>query len=128
MLQKAQEKEIYDELIESELTAFFQQNDQRYDIIVCADTLVYFGSLTDVLKGMRSALTDEGTLAFTVEKLENGTDYTLSHTGRYQHAQKYLTRQLEQAEFQTPTLREVILRTERFRPVTGWLVVAHPKV
>ncbi|KPJ94061.1 MAG: hypothetical protein AMJ53_05985, partial [Gammaproteobacteria bacterium SG8_11] len=88
----------------------------------------YFGSLTDILNGMRNALTDGGTLAFTVERLESGSDYKLSHTGRYQHAHQYLTRELQRAGFQTPEIHEVILRTERFQPVKGWLVVAHPKV
>jgi predicted TPR repeat methyltransferase len=128
MLQKAREKNIYDDLIEAELTEFFCKNHNRYDIVVCADTLVYFGSLTDVLIGMRRALTDEGTLVFTVEELDEGTEYKLSHTGRYAHAYQYLTSQLQQAGFRTPKIHEVNLRSERFRPVLGWLVVAYPDV
>lgn len=126
MLKKAREKGIYEELFEAELTEFFRKNRKRYDVVVCADTLVYFGSLTDVFTGMRDALSDEGALAFTVEKLANGTDFNLSHTGRYAHALEYLTGQLQQAGFRVSEIREVNLRSERFRPVIGWLVVAHP--
>jgi predicted TPR repeat methyltransferase len=128
MLNKAREKAIYDDLVEAELTEFFLENHDRYDVVVCADTLVYFGSLTDVLKGMRGALTDDGVLAFTVEKLDTGSDYKLSHTGRYAHVREYLTSQLQQAGFRVSTIREVNLRSERFQPVIGWLVVAHPDV
>jgi predicted TPR repeat methyltransferase len=128
MLQKAREKDIYDDLVEAELTEFFRKNQAAYDVVVCADTLVYFGSLTDVLKGMRGALADDGTLVFTVEKLDNGTNFKLSHTCRYAHAIEYITSQLQQAGFYTPNIREVNLRSERFRPVIGWLVVAHPNV
>ena len=77
---------------------------------------------------MRGALTDGGTLAFTVEKLDNGTDFKLSHTGRYAHALEYLTTQLQYAGFRDSKIREVNLRSERFRPVIGWLVVARPTV
>jgi len=115
-------------LVEAELTEFFRKKQAPYDVVVCADTLVYFGSLTDVLKGMRGALADDGTLVFTVEKLDNGTDFKLSHTGRYAHAIEYITSQLRQAGLRAAEIREVNLRSERFRPVIGWLVVAHPNV
>lgn len=128
MLKKAREKDIYDDLVEAELTEFFRKKQAPYDVVVCADTLVYFGSLTDVLKGMRGALADDGTLVFTVEKLDNGTDFKLSHTGRYAHAIEYITSQLRQAGLRAAEIREVNLRFERFRPVIGWLVVAHPNV
>jgi predicted TPR repeat methyltransferase len=126
MLEKARDKGIYDDLVEAELTEFFQENRNCYDLVVSADTLVYFGSLTNVLKGMREALVDDGILAFTVEKLDEGTDYRLLHTGRYAHALEYLTNQLQQTGFRALMIEEVNLRSERFRPVMGWLVVAHP--
>jgi predicted TPR repeat methyltransferase len=128
MLKVASEKNIYDELIEAELTEYFRNNQTRHDVVVCADTLVYFGALTDVLKGMRAAVSDDGTLAFTVEKLDEGAEYKLSHTGRYAHALDYITIQLQQAGFRISEIREVNLRSERFRPVIGWLVVAHPDI
>jgi len=129
MLKVACEKNIYDELVEAELTEFLGNNQSHYNVVVCADTLVYFGSLTDVLKGMRAALTDDGMLAFTVEKLDKNLEYSqykLSHTGRYAHALEYITSQLRQTGFKACEIREVNLRSERFRPVIGWLVVANP--
>src|SRR5688572_6850534 len=50
MLNHAAEKRIYDDLIQVELTAYLQQLPQEsFDVIVTADTLVYFGELEEVV-------------------------------------------------------------------------------
>ena len=48
MLEKAKGRG-YDRLVKSELVAFLMETPARYDLIVSADTLVYFGALEGVL-------------------------------------------------------------------------------
>ena len=45
MLDHARRKETYTDLVESELTEFLAHSSKAFDVIVAADTLVYFGDL-----------------------------------------------------------------------------------
>src|SRR5439155_9821753 len=51
MLKLAGEKKVYDELVQAELTAYLQQSRDEFDVILTADTLVYFGALEEVVAG-----------------------------------------------------------------------------
>ena len=62
MLAHAKDKEIYDELIRAELTAYLQDHHDEFDLIVTADTLVYFGALEHVALAAAGALRHGGSL------------------------------------------------------------------
>ena len=89
MLARARERNVYDELVKHELTAFLQDTPESFDVIVSADTLVYFGPLDAVTAAAANALRPGGVLVFTVEEL-SGTagkaGYSLSPNGRYRHS------------------------------------------
>ena len=67
MLEKAQGRG-YDRLVKSELVAFLMEAPARYDLIVSADTLVYFGALEGVVAAASGALRPGGTLVFSLEE------------------------------------------------------------
>ena len=131
MLAKARERQIddrptYDELVEGELTAFLRARPLAYDLIVSADTLVYFGPLEDVLGAAAGALLPGGHLVFTVEQAPDDAagGFRLNPHGRYSHAEAYLRRTLAAAGFAEPLIDRVILRQELKVPVAGYLVTA----
>ena len=89
MLDQARERGVYDELVKGELTAYLQSSPRAFDVIVSADTLVYFGELEDVIAAAAGALRPDGYFVFTVEELvgeEDGAEYCLRPHGRYNHA------------------------------------------
>ena len=45
MLEHARQKGVYDALVHAELVGHLEQHRGAYDIIISADTLVYFGVL-----------------------------------------------------------------------------------
>ena len=49
MLAKALGRQVYEELIETELVAYLGQRTASFDLIVSADTLIYFGELRSFL-------------------------------------------------------------------------------
>ena len=57
MIEKARARQVYDDLIVAELTAYLQSAAGSYDLIASADTLVYFGDLRPVCRrrGSRTA-------------------------------------------------------------------------
>src|SRR4029077_16423873 len=68
MLDHARKKNVYDELVRGELTAYLQNRHDAFDLIVTADTLVYFGALEDVAVAAAGALRSGGRVVFTVEE------------------------------------------------------------
>lgn len=127
MVDKARGRGGYDELAVAELTAFLSEQNQAYDLIVSADTLVYFGELETVCTAAVDALRPGGWLAFTVERLADPAaepGFHLEPSGRYSHAEPYLRRVLTGAGIAIANLDGVGLRLESGQPVAGFLVVA----
>ena len=131
MLRRATDRGGYDELHEAELVAFLQSRQAAFDVLVSADTLCYFGVLTDFARAARTSLDGAGWLVFTVEAHDDvpgAVDFVLQGHGRYSHRAGYLTQTLVDAGFSPPVLRPVILRNEATKPVHGWLVTAQVQV
>jgi predicted TPR repeat methyltransferase len=126
MLDKARARDLYDDLHQAELTAYMQQHDACYDVVVSADTLVYFGALDEAIRAAATTLVPGGLLCFTVEALGEGEtgDYRLRQHGRYSHSKAYLEAMLEQADLSVIRLDSEVLRSEGGQPVAGWLVAA----
>jgi predicted TPR repeat methyltransferase len=129
MLDKARARGIYDELVAMELCAFMRDRPGSYDVIVSADTLVYFGALGPPLEAARACLRPGGLLVFTVERWDAaGPDasYRMGLHGRYVHAPGYVEATLRGARLQPLEMTEVVLRSELGTDVRGSLVAAAP--
>ena len=126
MLEQARAKQIYDDLIQGELTAFLQGRPGGFDLILSADTLVYFGDLEPVAAAARAALRPEGLFVFTLEELvteDADLERRLEPHGRYTHAWRYAERVLKAAGFSTALVR-ADLRMESGCPVPGLVIRA----
>lgn len=127
MVEKANAQDIYDELIVTELTAYMRQTLEVFDVIVSADTLVYFGALAPVFSAAAAALKSQGVLIFTLEQAEDRAGeagYRLNPHGRYSHTQTYVTEALAQAGFTIQCIARETLRLEVRQPVSGFVVTA----
>ncbi|WP_372392672.1 tetratricopeptide repeat protein [Xanthomonas sp. NCPPB 3582] len=125
MLAKAHQRGGYDALEVAELTAYLQATPARWDVVACADTLVYFGALQPVLAAAAAALRPGGVLGFTVEALDaDGDRVDLDASGRYQHSHAHVAAALHSAGLQPVAITLDVLRSERGQPVHGWVVTA----
>jgi len=126
MLERARERGAYDELVRSELTEFLGEHREAYDLVVSADTFVYFGELAPVLNAVAGALRPGGRLVFTLEREEDDPErgWVLHPHGRYGHGRSYLERVLGETGLKLGFLTDDVLRNEAGRPVRGWLVLA----
>ncbi len=125
MLAQAKEKNIYDELLQTELTEYLRGRPDAFDVIVSADTLVYFGSLEGVAAAAAGALRPGGLFIFTLEHGvgESAPDYHLLTHGRYAHARPYVERVLASCGFAVE-IGQAELRLESGVPVAGLVVRA----
>ena len=124
MIAQARARNVYDELVKRELTAYLCESTAAFDVIVSADTLVYFGLLEDVVAAAANALRPGGRLIFTVEELNgagSNAGYAISPTGRYRHARAYVDRVLASAGLR-PEIESAELRLEAGEPVAGLVV------
>ena len=126
MLAKARNREVYDDLVQAELTRFMQENGASFDLIASADTLVYFGDLLPLLQAASGALRPNGRLFFTVE--DGGDDigpgFQLQQHGRYNHRESYIRETLERAGLTVRSIKKAVLRKEKGDPGGGLLVSA----
>jgi len=129
MLEQAQERNVYDELVKGELTAYLRDHKEAFDLIVSADTLVYFGALEDVIAAAAASLRPGGSLMFTLEEAtesEVTSDYRIGPHGRYAHARAYVDQLLAIASLRSDRsdIIQAELRMEAGVPVVGLAVRA----
>ena len=127
MIEKARQRGVYDELSTAELCAFMRSRSARYDVVMCADTLVYFGALGEALSAARACLRNGGVFAFTLERLDTQPptlSFHLEPHGRYSHAEWYVRDVLTAAGFSAISIRNDTLRSEGGVPVIGHVVTA----
>ena len=127
MLKRAGMRQLYDELIMGELTAFVGAVSSAWDLIVSADTLVYFGDLTGAMGAAWRGLRPRGHVVFTLERATQDDapeGFTINPHGRYSHSEAYVRGILSAARLEPRQVSHVHLRLELKKPVEGLLVVA----
>lgn len=127
MLAKARERGLYDRLITAELTAFLREATGAYDLVVCADVLIYFGALDSVFAAAGQSLRAGGVLIASLEQAGEDVgsgDFHLRPHGRYGHTEAYARGALGEAGFSVDSVTQIELRKESGVPVPGLVLVA----
>jgi predicted TPR repeat methyltransferase len=130
MLERAVPRRCYDALHAAELVYYLDTQPNKFDAVISADTLCYFGELRAAMHAAHKALRAGGWLIFTVEALDNDTDsdttapHRLQSNGRYAHRRTYIEDSLLAAGMTLTAISHEKLRTEAGKPVLGWLVTA----
>jgi len=128
MLEQAEARGLYDELVAAELGAYLQSATGTFDLILAADTFVYLGALEEVFKSSLARLAPGAWLAFTVEHstitgpLAGG--FELAPSGRYRHQKASVEEALQAAGFHNICLLPASVRKEAGTAVPSLMVMA----
>ena len=121
MLEKAAARQLYDRLVESEAGAFLADTHEKFDLVVAADLLVYFGDLAPFFRGVAAVLEPGGLFALSVEATTEA-DFVGLPSGRFAHAAGYMEA-LSRADFVVVEEQGTTIRLEANRRVAGALMV-----
>ena len=130
MLEEARPCGAYDDLLQADLEPYLSGLQACHDLIVMADTVVYFGEIGPLLHHCAQALRPGGHLIFSTELLPQasvegqGPDFRLAPTGRYQHGRQGIERRLHAAGLQILRATDLPVRLELGQAVIGQLVLA----
>ena len=125
MLKQAAEKNVYDALVKAELTEYLGDHRDAFDLIVSADTLVYFGDLAGVLAAAARAAAGRAVRLHARARGRRDRRYRLpAGTARpLQPRPAHVERLLIAAGLQ-PAIAHAELRMEAGVPVAGLVVRA----
>ncbi len=89
MLELADKKNIYQELIKDDILHFLQSTELSYDLILAADVFTYMGDLEKLFNACREKTIKDGLFLFSVEESASET-FELKQTGRFGHSVGYI--------------------------------------
>ena len=123
MIAQAKNKHLYDTLIASEITAFLQQNQTNYNLIVAADTLPYFGELETLFTAINLRLVSNGYFIFSTE-ISTTDPWQLQASARFSHHKDYLQTLCEKNYWTLHQCKPVTARLQDNVPLQVYLVIA----
>eukprot|EP01083_Nonionella_stella_P238219 834964_1 len=95
-----------------------------FDLIVAADVLVYFGSITNLLSTFASISIEGARLVFSCERAteeEAPLGWRLLASGRFAHTKKHALEAAAEAGYELVYYEEIVPRIERGEDVKGHL-------
>jgi predicted TPR repeat methyltransferase len=121
MIAKAKSRDIYRELIVGDIETALAQLSSSYDLVLAADTVVYIGDLTVLIREVERKLSAGGYFLFTVEK-KDGEGFELGPKRRWRHSEAYLRSIAADAGLDISGFVECVPRSEAGLPVDGFAV------
>jgi predicted TPR repeat methyltransferase len=122
MLQQAKTKQVYDEVVESEIIAFLTRETSSYNIIVSADVLPYLGELDTLFQAIRARLTPSGVFIFNIE-ISSQESWMLQENARFCHHPDYILSLMTRYQFKLLQQKYVVARQQNDQNLTVLLYI-----
>jgi len=123
MLEQAEKKQIYDEILKKDILEAITQIDKSYDLVVSTDVFIYIGDLSEIFEKINIIMTKNGLFGFSIELAEDNTDYKLQHTGRYAQSLRYIHELIKKNNYQLCMSEKTVVRMEHHQPIDGYIFV-----
>ena len=120
MLEIARSRNMYDELIHSDIFSFFETDQQRYNLIVACDVTGYFCDIPLFFRNVYQHLEKGGCFIFSIEETTEA-DFILADVGRYLYRSEYIQKELSLQGFKIFEQKSIDLRSEGTQKAKGVL-------
>jgi predicted TPR repeat methyltransferase len=121
MIEASRTRNIYDDLILGDLETVLPKLSRNYDLILAADTMVYFGDFGLTLSGIVPRLDRSGFFIFAVEAMA-GDGWEQMPVNRFRHSEAYLRAAATHAGLAFVAIMECAIRRELNEMVAGLAV------
>ncbi len=124
MIEEAGRKEIYDSLHVGDIHDFLRETDERYDLFIATDVLVYIGNLRPIFSSVQDSSLSGAYFVFLTESMDStsspqGKDYLLRQTGRYGHSLSYIKSLAGEYNFEITICRQAVIRKHNEEGIIG---------
>jgi predicted TPR repeat methyltransferase len=121
MIEKARARGLYDDLVLGDIETVLAQPGPRYDLVIAADTMIYFGDLGPTLSGVAARLEPGGFYVLAVETKE-GEGWEQTDANRFRHSQSYIMAAAAQAGLALRDIFPCMLRRHGAEMAAGFAV------
>ncbi|MBU1418702.1 MAG: tetratricopeptide repeat protein [Proteobacteria bacterium] len=122
MLTVAEEKNLYDDLIKSDITKYLSETRHSPDMIVAADVFTYLGNLETVFQKCFLVAEQGGLFLFSVEDSDNNK-FEIKETGRFGHSPDYIRDLSQKTGWTLRDQHHSNLRQEKGKWISGYLFI-----
>lgn len=125
MLERSRAGGAYDRLEQADATQFLAATEERFDLVVAADVLIYIGDPGPLFAAVARAM-PRGLFAFTAEAADDGDagpGWRLLPSLRYAHARAHLLRLAQANGFEPVLVEHAAVRHDQGKAVDGLYVV-----
>ena len=110
MLSKARTLGFYDSLIVGDIVEILSSTEEKYDLFVALDVLIYIGEVESIFNEVKNCCNKNALFIFSIE-IQEGHDYSLLKSSRYAHSENYILNIVSDM-FEVLGSQEVKLRKE----------------
>jgi predicted TPR repeat methyltransferase len=89
MISEALKLDIYDNLIVGDILETLSSSQEKFDLLVALDVLVYIGDALSTFQAVRECCKPDSLFAFSVE-IQEESGYSLLKSARYAHSEEYI--------------------------------------
>ncbi len=123
MVRISREANRYDAEFVDDIISFLNQVDMGlpfYELILAADTCIYFGDLEQICSAVFGRLQPGGFFVFNVESMNAG-NFKIQTNGRYFHSKDYLNKIATDTGFILYRIRDIVARQENKKDLNGFI-------
>jgi predicted TPR repeat methyltransferase len=121
MVDKTRELDVYDHLIVGDIADILSSSNEKYDLFIALDVLVYIGEVTKIFKTVRQCCNKNALFIFSIETQEED-GYCLLKSARYAHSDDYILNVASDG-FKVIDSQEVSLRKEKKDWIDGKIFI-----
>lgn len=122
MVERARDKEVYDELATGDVCQYLESRQQKFNLIMATDVFPYIGDLAYIFKTISEHALNDCYFVFSIE-IAHEQDYVLRSTGRFAHSRHYIEWLASAHNFVIADSQTTDLRMEGTQPIEGELFV-----